>query len=326
MPEESSVLESAVASLSKATGVEVCVYDYAYFSYSHPDLKLTTRSRWHCSAYCMKLKEAREAHAACVRCELGLSKRAMLSSEPVTLMCHAGLTQLLLPIRRARRCIGMVSLGQSFIDTAASRSKVASAARRFGHNGNELLRTAARQSLAGGNELRRHAPLCLLLRRFVEVTVDTVDLREELTRASGAPGAGAGGRIDMKRVPNYFLERFYNVPDTTRALLAAIGSAYWENGRQSDYAAKVGMSPRKFSAVLMRDTGYSFRDLIKKARASAAAFLLKSEGRAVSETAYAVGYEDTSAFSHAFTDVFGVSPSAYAANQASVPDEHFVIE
>ena len=317
-----SLLENALAALRAETGMEFCVYDFSYFSYGHPDLALTLRSRWHCSPFCMAVKKSREAQQRCVACELELGRVAARKGGPHIGMCHAGLTQVLVPVRRARQRIGMVSAGQVFVDARRARTALRDAARRYSLDTDELSSLAAKQAVASKDRLARVLPLLEIVRGYVEATVDTADLRRALAR----PGGGSSGRVNMPDVPNHFLARFYNAHEAAHRILGAIRRSYWEPRTQADYARALGVSPRAVNEGLRRHTGYTFREIIKKSRAAAAAFLLHSEGRSVSEVAYALGYEDVSSFSHAFKDVFGLSPTTYADRQVSVPEEPFILE
>lgn len=319
-----SVLEKSLSHLRSVLGCEVCVYDFSYFSYGHPDLKLTVRSRWHCSPYCMKIKESAAAQRACVACELQLSAGATRRHGSAIGVCHAGLTQMLLPILRGSQRLGIVSVGQVYVDSPRSRRALDKVAQTYGHNSNDLRRIALYQSVRSVAALKRRLPAARLLQRFIETTVDNQDLRRALT-ADMRPRS-AFGRPDMHTVPNYFLDRFYNLPEAAHAILGAVRRNYWDHRPQSAYAREAGMSPRRLNTVLKQATGLTFRDILKKSRMSAAAYLLRAPGATVSNTAYSVGYEDLSAFSHAFKDVFGVSPTSYARRQVSVPEEHFVVE
>lgn len=77
-----------------------------------------------------------------------------------------------------------------------------------------------------------------------------------------------------------------------------------------DLAAEMALSQRQLTRRLKETTGETPAALIRRLRLERAAQLLE-EGRTVSETAYAVGYNSPSHFAKAFRKHFGCAPSEY---------------
>ena len=82
-------------------------------------------------------------------------------------------------------------------------------------------------------------------------------------------------------------------------------------------ASEVGISRVHLHRKLKQLTNMTTRDLIRSIRLKQAARLIKKDGLSVSEVAYAVGYSDLSNFSLSFKQIYGVSPSNYAAQQST---------
>jgi AraC-like DNA-binding protein len=79
-------------------------------------------------------------------------------------------------------------------------------------------------------------------------------------------------------------------------------------------AAEVGgASLRTFERLFVDETGLSLAAWRRQSRMLASLSLL-AEGKSVGEVARAVGYESAAAFSTAFKQCFGVSPSSYATS------------
>jgi AraC-like DNA-binding protein len=77
-------------------------------------------------------------------------------------------------------------------------------------------------------------------------------------------------------------------------------------------AAEIGgASLRTFERLFAEETGLSLAAWRRHSRLLASLSML-TEGRGIGEIANAVGYESTAAFSTAFKQCFGVSPSSYA--------------
>jgi AraC-like DNA-binding protein len=77
----------------------------------------------------------------------------------------------------------------------------------------------------------------------------------------------------------------------------------------------VGLSSRQLQRKLGALTGLKPLDFIKRVRLEHAAHMLHAGGAGISEIAYAVGFENPAWFSKQFRKVYGMSPSAYAAEQ-----------
>lgn len=79
-------------------------------------------------------------------------------------------------------------------------------------------------------------------------------------------------------------------------------------------AHEVGLSERTLFRSFQRETGLSPGQWRRQMRVLRSLELL-ADGRSVTETALEVGYESTGAFTRAFRQVVGVTPSAYAQRQ-----------
>ena len=79
----------------------------------------------------------------------------------------------------------------------------------------------------------------------------------------------------------------------------------------ADAAASAGVSERTLARRLSAETGMSWRQVLHRARMIAAMELLAAADSQVIEVAYGVGYESVSAFTTAFRQFAGETPSAY---------------
>ena len=78
-------------------------------------------------------------------------------------------------------------------------------------------------------------------------------------------------------------------------------------------AAEIGgASLRTFERLFVEETGLSLAAWRRQSRLLTSLSLL-AEGRSIGEVAHAVGYESAAAFSTAFKQCFGTSPSSYGA-------------
>jgi AraC-like DNA-binding protein len=95
-------------------------------------------------------------------------------------------------------------------------------------------------------------------------------------------------------------------------MLADHFAAHPSDGRSVELvAAEIGgASLRTFERLFAEETGLSLAAWRRHSRLLTSLSLL-AEGRSIGEIARAVGYESTAAFSTAFKQCFGVSPSSY---------------
>src|SRR5262249_44232764 len=94
--------------------------------------------------------------------------------------------------------------------------------------------------------------------------------------------------------------------------LADYFTAHPEDGRAVEIVtAEIGgASLRTFERLFLDETGLSLALWRRQSRLLASVSLLV-EGKSIGEIAHAVGYDSAAAFSTAFKQCFGVSPSSY---------------
>ena len=102
------------------------------------------------------------------------------------------------------------------------------------------------------------------------------------------------------------------IPSDTRA--ASVAQAMIEDPSDErsldDWAGTAGASGRTLTRLFLSETGYSFAEWRQRCRLLAALEMLAA-GRPVTLVALDCGYRSPSAFSAAFTKVFGTSPRQY---------------
>lgn len=86
---------------------------------------------------------------------------------------------------------------------------------------------------------------------------------------------------------------------------------YFENLRQNEVAAKVGVSACYLSMLFTKETNQNFIDYLNEERISHACTYLRQNYLKTYEIAYKVGYRDEKYFSKVFRKVTGMPPSEY---------------
>jgi AraC-like DNA-binding protein/quercetin dioxygenase-like cupin family protein len=153
-------------------------------------------------------------------------------------------------------------------------------------------------------------------------------LRELLLAASGA-GDQYTPRGPVRRMLEVALDQIeaMNIIPLALPLLRDVRAARVAERLRADprdsrtlkqWGSTVGASSRSLERLFQRDTQMSFSRWRIQLRLMTSLELL-GENRPVTEVAFAVGYEDTSAFIAAFKRYFGITPRRYFSNKDRQP-------
>ncbi|CAM5762254.1 hypothetical protein LMIY3S_00412 [Labrys miyagiensis] len=113
---------------------------------------------------------------------------------------------------------------------------------------------------------------------------------------------------------------FGNAPDMDKAI--AFARNHLETASVTDTASAAGMSERTLRRRFKDELGINWRDFINEIRMSEAMKLLGETNSSVTQAAYAVGFNSLGAFTVAFTNYTGKTPSAFAREHRSVRIPH----
>ncbi|EIP98449.1 DNA-binding domain-containing protein, AraC-type [Opitutaceae bacterium TAV1] len=301
-----SLLERFCAHWEAVTGLRICIYDFGYFSMESDRLGLPYERRTHCSGYCTLVKTSPEAEARCIRTETWRAQQAGKATRAFVHRCHAGVTDLVVPIRLGTRVVGAVFVGQAAPASAkAGKTCAHRAADAFGLAGEQLREEMAKLPARSLQELRKFEHSALLIADYIRQTLGMA-VTESLADAQVA--RDAHGRILMEKVPNYFLDRLPASPGHMKDALLYVRNNYWRDLGQPQAAAHVGISESHFSRLFRRATGMTFRRCLVEARLSAAAWLTKKTDLKIKEIADLLNYRDTSSLQRALKIHAGVTP------------------
>ncbi len=119
-------------------------------------------------------------------------------------------------------------------------------------------------------------------------------------------------------IPNWFQhERIMWTPYAQNSSVQKVIDFAKHNGpgiSLSEVASHVGMSERNLRRHMQAELGQSWREFIRELRMNRAMELLRREQKSITETAFEVGFTSSSAFSSAFLDYVGKTPSAFLKN------------
>jgi AraC-like DNA-binding protein len=170
---------------------------------------------------------------------------------------------------------------------------------RFAHDRDAALRARLAELFACPVHFHSTGNALVFDRAVMERTVAGAD-----SAACAHFGAHVGKMLDRLEEP------FITV--VTRAIESLLGR---DDSSQARVAKLLGLSTRSLRRTL-RDHGESFAQLLAQARRSRAEVLLAGRTLAVYEVAFALGYDDVSAFTRAFRQWTGQSPREFREARA----------
>jgi AraC-like DNA-binding protein len=313
MDKQKSILERFIEAVSGFTGMHMCVYDLAYFTKDDEKLNLPSALRQHCSPYCQKIKSNKDGWDRCIKDEYFRAAQAQKLNAPFLHTCHAGLTDLVVPIRRGGKQIGAIYLGQAVTGDKKEMAKtLARLVRAFEFDKLELRALLDSQPKISKRGLNAHADLLNGLRDYIE-------LSEAMIAMHQVPRAEAGSfsprQVEMKDVPTFFLDLLRPQSEPIQKAVRALKAGYWQKLSLARVAREVGLSESHFSREFQKELGFSFRKCLVETRINAALYLLKRSHLNVGQIAEMVGYEDVSSMGRAFRKQVGASPKQFLRMQ-----------
>ncbi|TVQ98039.1 MAG: helix-turn-helix domain-containing protein [Spirochaetaceae bacterium] len=266
--------ESAIAFTESVTGLRVTVHDLTHTLWQH----LSVDRFRHTHSLCSLVKTGPYGER-CIELEVDSVRRdANRFPDGRVHRCHAGLTEVCVPVFDQDRLVLVLFLGPFRLaaDARAHWSQPAS-------------RTADASATGSLAALSR----------------TELDLALEALRQLGARLRGiiAEQNLDL------------SAPDLDRTLRIRrfVAANFHRAVTVADLATELGLSPDRARHVVREACGESFRRLLEQTRMSAAAALLLNSRLPVSEVAERCGYTDSAAFGRSFARVHGASPSAWRA-------------
>jgi AraC-like DNA-binding protein len=129
--------------------------------------------------------------------------------------------------------------------------------------------------------------------------------------AMPVPNADAG----MYPVLQQHAERLLKEREVEHGIVAQVRAAVIRNlahdrVRLASIAAELGLSPRTLQRKLA-ESGASFQQVLDAARHALAQDYLRQRGLSITDIAFLLGYQEQSAFTHAFREWSGMNPGAW---------------
>ncbi len=313
--QKKSTLQELLEELARLSGFETCLYDLNYFTRDAPQLRVDVQQRIHASSLCMAVKSSPDAWKKCIEIEHRRSGQAAKLNGPVLHTCHAGMTELILPIKAGGRQIGALFFGQIIAQSKTQELRtLKQLSARYKIPLVKLTTAAAERPHAPESDLTRYQSLLRCVREYIEQAEELLALRKETGISSETDEILDPSAVD--KVPMFFLEDLRPSSAPIATALKLIAEGYSKHVTQVRVAGGVGLSLSQFSRRFRRETGMTFRHCLMRVRVEAASYLLKRSALNVSQIASYVGYDNFSSLQRAFRKVKNVTPGTFIRRQA----------
>lgn len=302
--EESSLLERAIKSISKLSGMGICIYDMIYFSYQLEELSLNWYFKSHNSPLCILTKLSNERHKRCIMIEHNRLYKAINQEEGFWIeKCHSGLVDIVIPIKLNNKLIGGIFIGQVFLEEIPPFSLYESL---FGKDENIDLKDIKRETedvpIKSHKELLYWAEIGKVLATFIAKEIEFHELKS-------------------KNKEFYYISRLDHQAGLSEPIQKAVNMIKQRSTKGvslEGIASAIGYSPTYFSKIFKKEVGMSFAEAVRLARIELAQYLIKTTSKSICEIAHEVGYADFPSFVRAFKKVTGMTPREYLLHHVPI--------
>jgi len=275
------------------------------------------------SSFCKLIQSTPKGKRSCLTCDKAAIKKAFQIKAPYIYTCHAGLTDVVVPLILNGKLVGSLLTGQLLAKKPKSSDfeKVWEKVKDLGINKNSLRKFYKEVKVFSKKDLDLAVKLFSLIANYIIEKESTNVLQEELINHQKRLLSEARKREKLRQelrqaMPFLRLETLSEKDQTRRERVAKeakhfIESHYAEPLSLNVVSESVFLSPSYFSSLFKEYTKLTFSEYMTKVRIEKAKGLLERLDLNITEIAGEVGYEDFNYFSQVFKKITGLSPSEY---------------
>lgn len=308
-----SELERVLTSLAHATGLEVCFYDLNFMTSELSDAQLPKDLLKHCSPYCMEVKQNSKAHKQCIDNEYKRIALASKTDKPFIHCCHAGLTDMVVPVRLGERLIGAIFIGQVWTPPEDAREKAIRRLVRTYKLDAEKLRKAA--------SLNHHSTQAKLeaLHPLVENICKYWELKERVFMKEPFQDTltSLPSRLKVCDVSTRFIDTLKPTHPSIQKSLKILKNSYWDEVELPYIARKAGLSTSHFSRLFRTETSLTWRECLTRCRLEAVFYLSKRTALPVTKIAELLAYDSPASLMRMVKRETGLSTLALKSVQVA---------
>ena len=281
-------ITTLIRSFCELTNVGICFYDNEqFFHYNR------TGEREYTGHYCDFCRFARSlpgGRVACEKSDHGEAERlARVYKKPFFHRCHMGLCELVLPVVRCERLLGLVFIGQCRIEGEDASAEVIKGAQARGGDVRHFLELYQALPAIKREQLLAMGDLFDLY--FSQIGGDRSIFDGEGT------AAGKEGKSLAERIAAY------------------VDANYYRNLTSGILSERFFVNPSYMARAFQKRYGESVTSYIHRVRIRNACRLLRDSNISVNSIALNVGYDDSNYFCRLFRRLQGMSPIQYRRQQ-----------
>ena len=239
--------------------------------------------------YCQRIRDTPKGKLTCQNCDESHARLAARKHESVCYRCHAGLTDVLVPLYdHAGRYIGSMTAGQFHRkeEQKFSREQIYAIAQDFDLEPEALYRDYCASPCLTRSQLEALLSFLNIIGRHLCSTHDNLLLLEKL-----------------------------NTPDKIESVRKYVEDNYCKQLSIRQVARHFGISSGYLAYLFKRELYVSFGNYLNFYRISKAQEMLTETRLSISEIAFLNGFGSISQFNRAFRKILHCSPSAYRASR-----------
>ncbi len=289
LPNASSanIFQEILETIQGLTGLRTVIYDRQSFTARAGRHGIDAAFAGHRCDFCALVRTGKAGQDQCTASDVdGATQEAARLGEPFLHVCHAGLTEVVMPVVYRGEHVATVFCGQAAVEGSPAGG------RRW------LTRRAKQLGLAPKQLCAAHDALPRIDRDRL------VQIGRLLFLALGNL-AEYEGRAALERA--LALDRNQAVRDA----MDYADRSFQQPVRVADVAKHVGLTPAYFCRLFRKVTGITFVDYLTQRRVAEAKMLLKRTHMKMIDVAFEVGYADQSYFGRKFRQITGQTPSEF---------------
>ena len=239
----------------------------------------------HFNPYCAMLRSTNSGFAACQECDQLHARHASFKHGMVRYKCHAGLTEMFLPLYSdSGDYIGCMTAGQFFFE------------------GDKYLPEESIREIALKHKLDPEV-MCEFYRQTKILSPIQIEGIVDYLNSIG--------EIIVETHNKLLFMELIDAPAKIPLIKKFVKENYMKKITIAETAKKFFMSPGYFSHFFKDEVGISFISFVNMYRISQAEEMLQETQRNITEIAFMTGFGSLSQFNRTFKDVKGISPREF---------------
>lgn len=255
-----------------------------------------TSELYNFSPFCQLMRSKPEFKSLCQKCDAFGGLEASKNGNPCIYRCHAGLTDISLPIIRNNQLLGFALFGQVEMteDSQSPFTRIHPIVTNW-EKSQELRQARKKIKLVTTTQIQSAAAL---LKTIGDYHFDDEDPRDQITFNFHATKKDVKTAIHSKN-------------DEIRKAIAYIENNLTTNLTLEDVANHVYLSQFYFSRLFKKEMGISFITYLNQQRIEQAKTLLTQSTLSIKSISQNIGYSQTSYFCKIFKELVGMTPVNY---------------